>query len=142
METLELPVQLIHADLHYDNVLCDGERVSGLLDFEFSVHDWRACELAVALSKYAGEPDALRIFTEFAEGYAVHGSLNKVEIDCIPDLIILRILSNAVYFVGRGVSGEDSFDALTTRAEMYYNRIQWIKTHQQDIVDIVSRCRV
>ena len=22
-----LPIQLIHADLHYDNVLCDGERV-------------------------------------------------------------------------------------------------------------------
>ena len=49
-----LPMQLIHADLHYDNVLCDGDIVSGLLDFEFSVHDWRACEIAVALSKYAG----------------------------------------------------------------------------------------
>ena len=36
-----LPIQLIHADLHYDNVLCDGDVVSGLLDFEFTVHDWR-----------------------------------------------------------------------------------------------------
>lgn len=33
--TLNLPIQLIHADLHYDNVLCDGDKVSGLLDFEF-----------------------------------------------------------------------------------------------------------
>lgn len=41
MQTLNLPIQLIHADLHYDNVLCDGPVVSGLLDFEFSVHDWR-----------------------------------------------------------------------------------------------------
>lgn len=41
MHTLNLPVQLIHADLHYDNVLVDGDLVSGLLDFEFSVHDWR-----------------------------------------------------------------------------------------------------
>jgi len=41
MLTLDLPFQLIHADLHYDNVLCDGDMVSGLLDFEFSVHDWR-----------------------------------------------------------------------------------------------------
>ena len=41
MGTLSLPIQLIHADLHYDNVLVDGDRVSGLLDFEFSVHDWR-----------------------------------------------------------------------------------------------------
>ena len=38
---LGLPEQLIHADLHYDNVLCDNGKVSGLLDFEFSVYDWR-----------------------------------------------------------------------------------------------------
>jgi hypothetical protein len=34
--------------------------------------------------------------------------LNSEEIKCVPDLIILRILSNVVYFVGRAVSGEDS----------------------------------
>ena len=28
-----------------------------------------ACEIAVALSKYAGEPDALTLFDEFAAGY-------------------------------------------------------------------------
>ena len=28
-----------------------------------------ACEIAVALSKYAGEPDALTLFDEFATGY-------------------------------------------------------------------------
>ena len=97
-----------------------------------------ACELAVSLSKYAGEADALRYFTEFSQGYSVHGRLNKTEISCIPDLIILRILSNVVYFVGRAVSGEDSIDSLTTRAEMYYNRIQWIKTHKNEIIKIVT----
>ena len=45
MQSLDLPVQLIHADLHYDNVLVDGDSVSGLLDFEFSVHDWRGGSL-------------------------------------------------------------------------------------------------
>jgi len=68
----------------------------------------------------------------------VHGRLRKTEIGCIPDLIILRILSNVVYFVGRAVAGEDSIDSLTTRAEMYYNRIQWIKTNKGKIVDIIS----
>lgn len=41
------PKQLIHGDLHYDNVLVDDEKVSGLLDFEFAAFDWRAMELAV-----------------------------------------------------------------------------------------------
>jgi hypothetical protein len=43
--------QLIHGDLHYDNVMVVDDAVSGLLDFEFCAYDWRAMELAVALSK-------------------------------------------------------------------------------------------
>jgi aminoglycoside phosphotransferase (APT) family kinase protein len=49
---LQLPVQLIHGDLHYDNVLVCESGVSGVLDFEFCAHDWRAMELAICLSKY------------------------------------------------------------------------------------------
>jgi len=135
----KLPEQLIHADLHYDNVLCVDGKVSGLLDFEFSAIDWRACEIAVGLSKYAGEAEALEYFGDYCDGYATTSSLTKPEIEFIPDLIILRILSNVVFFVGRGISGEDTFDALTTRAKMYYERIQWIKDNRQKIVDICSK---
>ena len=31
---LGMPIQYIHADLHYDNVMVVGDQVSGLLDFE------------------------------------------------------------------------------------------------------------
>lgn len=133
-----LPIQLIHADLHYDNVLTVDGKVSGLLDFEFSAIDWRACEIAVGLSKYAGEAEALDYFTDYCNGYAETSTLTKAEIEFIPDLIILRILSNVVFFVGRGISDEDTFDALTTRAKMYYERIQWIKDNRQKIVNICS----
>jgi homoserine kinase type II len=34
-QKLGLPMQLIHGDLHYDNVMVLGDTVSGLLDFEF-----------------------------------------------------------------------------------------------------------
>ncbi len=33
-------------------VLVEGDVVTGLLDFEFCAYDWRAMELAVALSKW------------------------------------------------------------------------------------------
>jgi Ser/Thr protein kinase RdoA (MazF antagonist) len=36
-----LPKQLIHGDLHYDNILCENGQVTGLLDFEFCAFDWR-----------------------------------------------------------------------------------------------------
>jgi thiamine kinase-like enzyme len=49
----QLPVQIIHGDLHYDNVMVIGDTVSGLLDFEFCALDWRAMELAGAFLIYS-----------------------------------------------------------------------------------------
>jgi Ser/Thr protein kinase RdoA (MazF antagonist) len=48
-----------------------GDQVSGLLDFEFCAYDWRAMELAVALSKYVGEDAPLPLINDFVAGYAV-----------------------------------------------------------------------
>lgn len=71
----DLPVQLIHGDLHYDNVLIDNYKVPALLDFEFASFDWRALELAIGLSKYAGEePDAMPYFDDYIDGYANRNS--------------------------------------------------------------------
>ena len=135
-----LPIQLIHGDLHQDNVLCDeNDKVTGLLDFEFTSFDWRAMELAICLSKYAGEGDkAFDLFKEFVIGYSEHGILTRKEVEAIPDLIILRVLSNVVYFVGRAVSGEDKIDSLTTRAKTYYTRVQWLKNNNDRLVQLID----
>jgi homoserine kinase type II len=123
-----LPTQLIHGDLHYDNVLAEDGKVTGLLDFEFSAFDWRAMELAICLSKYAGEqPDAMPYFDAFIDGFATTGTLTKVEAEAVPDLINLRILSNIVYFVGRAIAGEDDISTITTRIANYERRVNWVK---------------
>lgn len=62
-------------------------------------------ELAVCLSKYAGEKDPLPYFDLFLSGYSKYGILTEKEIELIPDLIVLRILSNVVFFVGRTITG-------------------------------------
>lgn len=81
--------------------------MTGLLDFEFVAYDWRAMELAVCLSKYAGEKEALSYFDTFVTGFGQTGRLSEAEIEVIPDLINLRVLSNVVYFVGRALAKED-----------------------------------
>jgi len=134
-----LPRQLIHGDLHYDNVLSDDNGVTGLLDFEFAAYDWRAMELAICLSKYAGEANALEIFADFADGFCEKGLLTRTEVEAIPDLIILRVLSNVVYFVGRAVAGEDSIDSLVRRAETYSNRVAWLKANRDSIVELIDK---
>lgn len=136
-QRLGLPTQLIHGDLHYDNVLVEGDRVSGLLDFEFTAWDWRAMELAVALSKYVGEDDPLPLIEEFVGGYAIDGQLNEQEASIMPDLINLRIFSNVVYFTGRAYAGEDGLESLTSRVPSYAKRVRWVNANRRAIVDAV-----
>ena len=86
------PHQLIHGDLHYDNVLVENGHVTGLLDFEFCAYDWRAMELAVCLSKYAGEKEALQYFDTFVTGFAKHGRLTEAR---LPRLLSSPFVSSA-----------------------------------------------
>lgn len=130
---LGLPKALIHGDLHYDNVLVENGKVTGLLDFEFAAFDWRAMELAICLSKYAGEEQAMDYFDKFISGYVQKGVLTPQEIEVIPDLINLRILSNVVYFVGRHLGGEDDISSLTKRIANYCARVEWVKANAQNI---------
>lgn len=48
-----LPTAAIHADLFPDNVLMQGDRVTGLIDFYFACTDVRAYDLAVMLSAWS-----------------------------------------------------------------------------------------
>jgi homoserine kinase type II len=136
----DLPQQIIHGDLHYDNVLCDEEtgEVTGLLDFEFCTKDWRAMEVAVCLSKYVSEVDPFPLVDSFIEGYCENGELTELECQGLPDMINLRVLSNCVYFVGRALSGQDSIASLTTRANMYAQRVSWVNENKARITECVA----
>jgi Ser/Thr protein kinase RdoA (MazF antagonist) len=136
-----LPEQLIHADLHYLNVLVLDDRVSALLDFEFAVRDWRAMELAVSLSKYAGEKEGVKYFTELSEGFSEWVTLSDEEIEAVPDMVNVRILSNVIYFVGRAIAGEDDILALTSRAQMYADRIKWIIDNRETLINMMKANR-
>lgn len=128
------PMQLIHGDLHYDNVLVDGDKVSGLLDFEFAAEDWRAMEPAVCLSKYAAEKEPFKLMDSFLDGFAEKGVLTRAEVAGIPDMINLRIMSNVLYFIGRAIAKEDTLEALTSRADMYCERIDWVNDNADKII--------
>lgn len=42
-----------------------------------------------------------------------------------------------IYFVGRAISGEDTIDSLTTRADMYATRMEWVSANRQRIIDCI-----
>jgi Ser/Thr protein kinase RdoA (MazF antagonist) len=119
-----LPTQLINADLHTDNVLVGGGVVTGVLDFEFSCVDWRTMELVVGVSKYCGAADPKPLLEEYIAGYCAGGGrFTAAEIELVPELIILRILNNVVFFVGRYLAKEDSIEPIAgVRAHVFRAR--------------------
>jgi homoserine kinase type II len=140
---LGLPEQQIHADLHFDNVLADGDEVTGLLDFEFTARDWTVMEMCVGLSKYLSVADADTFIAAWAQGYKEGGGrLTATEAELVPDLLVLRILSNVVYFVGRAVAGEDSTAPLTSRAELYAKRVRWVYGKREWMVGMLRETLV
>lgn len=143
----DLPKQLIHGDLHHENILClKGDKndsladndyssayVTGILDFEFIAWDLRVMELAICLSKFASEKEPLKCFKYFIKGYAQSAGLNQIEINSLVDFIILRNVSNFVYFIGRYLGKEEPLDLCLKKTGIYAKRIKWLKINKDEI---------
>jgi homoserine kinase type II len=164
---LQLPIQLIHGDLHYDNVLVlfstteaaaavasrsddqigrQSGIVSAILDYEFCAMDWKAMELAICLSKYLAQPEPFLFVIDFVEGYAEGSRLNSgpylssLECELLPSLIELRILSNVVFFVGRIKAQQESVEILTGgKAGDYCQRLRWIEQNRERLVETFQK---
>lgn len=135
---LNLPKQLIHGDLQYENFLCDDEKVTAIVDFEDCTIDWRVMDFATCLSKYVGETDPLPYLSAFVDGYKQRATLTKDEIGNMTFFIELRVLTNIVYFVGRALCNEDSFETLFSKLSGYRNRLLWLHTNKEAVEHLLS----
>ena len=103
-----LPLQVIHGDLAYTNVLVNDGAVSGMLDFEFAAADMRAADLACGLyvtTVRSTEPERWPLLEALAAGYRRSIPLDPVEAAAIPELMRRRSAFGIVHWIGRHRQG-------------------------------------
>lgn len=85
-----LPTGTIHADLFPDNVLLDGNRVAGMIDFYFACTDIHAYDYAVTHAAWCFSFDGTVHYAAraaaLAAGYAQSHGLHAAEIAALPRL--------------------------------------------------------
>ena len=81
---------IVHGDFFGANLLYNGERVSGVLDFKFARPDYRVREFAETLLRVANDFGPLFWGTarSFVEGYAQHVNLTRAEIELAPRFMV------------------------------------------------------
>jgi homoserine kinase type II len=133
-----LPQQLTHEDYGPDNVLMDGVRVTGVLDFEFCARDVRVMDVTVALSWWPiaqfGSGAEWPIVRAFVEGYARHVALTAAEAEAIPTLFQLRAYTSLIHRLGRHRQGLSPLEAVIQRAEAALERESWLRAHGERLV--------
>ena len=85
----DLPQGIIHADLFPDNVLFLENKVSGLIDFYFSCHDFFAYDLSICINAWCFDGDnnfSEENFKSLIKGYQGVKNLSKHELNSLPIL--------------------------------------------------------
>jgi homoserine kinase type II len=136
-----LPQQLAHEDFDPGNVLMEGTRATGVLDFEFCARDLRVMDLTVALTwwpvRQYGTGAEWPIIAALARGYARHITLTDDEIAALPALFRLRAYTSLIHRLGRSRQGLSTLEEALERAEAAINREDWVQSNHVRLIDVV-----
>lgn len=91
-----LPAGIIHGDLFRDNVLFNGDQLTGLLDFHHASRSWLIYDLAVAANDWCSDSEG-RLDEGQAKAliaaYHEHRPLTQAEIERFPDFMTYAALA-------------------------------------------------
>jgi Ser/Thr protein kinase RdoA (MazF antagonist) len=97
----DVPVQVIHTDFHGENLLSDGARITGILDFGDALTGPVAMDVAVAASYQLGRgPDVrgsvLDPALDVVAGYHAVDPLNTADLELVAGLLIGRVAARII----------------------------------------------
>ncbi|MBV8085252.1 MAG: phosphotransferase [Chloroflexi bacterium] len=137
-----LPQQLIHNDFVPSNTLFVGNRLRGVLDFEFATFDLRVLEFASAILQVCLLPAQHRTaepwpwVETFSAGYAA--SLLDDEIAAIPSMLLLRQLVVTMHWTGRWLAGLSSQERARDCAQRLLALDGWLEAEGSRLIHCVA----
>ncbi len=133
-----LPQQLIHADYDPGNMLMEGNRVTGVLDFEFSGVDLRVMDLANALMWWPrdllGTGREWGVIEAFGRGFVEEFPLLPVEMEAIPAVMRLRSIASLLHRAARYQQGLSSEEAVLARVSYLFWREDWLHANRDELL--------
>ena len=140
-----LPCQIVHRDYAASNVLIDGERVTGVLDFEFAGHDLRAIDLARSLCQFTtaswSYPEGWRRVIAFISGYCERMTFRADEVAALPDLMRLYRIVSLIHREGRRRQGLASETDVQARADALLRQDRWLRARWHDLSKVFAPAR-
>ncbi|MFZ5824199.1 MAG: phosphotransferase enzyme family protein [Bacillota bacterium] len=138
-----LPLQVIHGDYARSNILLVGDRVTGVLDFEFASYDLRATDLAVGLYPFAlghlESGEHWRLLDAYMAGYGSVQRLTRDEVEGLPTLLRLVRVVSLLHWTGRTRQGLYSLPELQERAVSLLAFSDWLDDHLPEVQDRVAQ---
>lgn len=142
-----LPEELTHGSLGKSAILFEGERLTGVLDYERVVYDARIMDIAYLLrsmTRNRGERGAFHTdrFATLVGGYRAEERLTAAEVDRIPAAMqahsLLRVRGKAVNLLTKDETvpqdARDILKVVEKPMELEVSRLRWIDAHGDELV--------
>lgn len=140
-----LPRQLTHSDFITGNILMDGAKVTGILDFEFCAPNPRVMDFAIAIDMWAwdayGTGDEWARFDALVRGFSRVIKLNDEEIQAIPTLILLRNAGVLMHVIGRFVANLSPYVDVEMWLDAMLTVDAWLTLNGKKLVERVGAKR-
>ncbi len=129
-----LPVQLIHGDFAFGNILTRASRVRGVLDFEYAGWNVRALELGGMLRNVIAKGNRERLWRPVLQGYLRTLALDPAEIAALPALVLLQSAIVLVWWAGRVVEGHSRPQGLAEGVDRALMIRDWVASNSVQLV--------
>ncbi|MEN5279311.1 phosphotransferase [Brucella sp. TWI432] len=96
-QIVQLPTQAVHSDMNGQNILTDGDKLAGFLDFGDLVYAPRLVDLAgAALLQIRGEKYDFENAADVVSAYHSVAPLSDLECTLLPEFMIARCVINVI----------------------------------------------